>query len=82
MGTQPQASSINRFNFVTTIPSFTRNINSQTISLARHIASGIQISVGSLWWQRVKILAPVSESATVHHDRSVTVQFECQNWSV
>ncbi|GFO39768.1 transmembrane protein 245-like [Plakobranchus ocellatus] len=50
---------------------------SSTISLARHTASGTQINVGSLWWQKVKISAPVSESATVHQDRSVTVQFEC-----
>ncbi|GFN97994.1 hypothetical protein PoB_002450000 [Plakobranchus ocellatus] len=45
--------------------SFTET-NSQTNSLAGHTASGIQINVGSLWWQKVKILAPVSESATVH----------------
>ncbi|GFN94439.1 reverse transcriptase [Plakobranchus ocellatus] len=43
-------------------------MNSQTISLARHTASGIKIDVGSLWWQKVKILAPVRESARVHQD--------------
>ncbi|GFO37273.1 hypothetical protein PoB_006377800 [Plakobranchus ocellatus] len=48
---------------------FHRNINSQTNSLARHTASGIKIDVGSLWWQKVKILAPVRESATVHQDQ-------------
>ncbi|GFN78170.1 reverse transcriptase [Plakobranchus ocellatus] len=48
---------------------FHRNINSQTNSLARHTASGIKIVVGSLWWQKVKILALVRESATVHQDQ-------------
>ncbi|GFO50055.1 fas-associated protein with death domain [Plakobranchus ocellatus] len=48
---------------------FHRNINSQTDSLARHTASGIKIVVGSLWWQKVKILAPVRKSATVQQDQ-------------